>query len=107
MRHSISPYPANVKVNGASQVFKDGKYLGYVDKVQNWGTDFLARPEIGQDNAFFKTKTEAVLYLIQYRKPVEVVFQDLLNGKASLSELETAQHEASNLTRQQSTTATN
>ena len=43
----------------------DGRYLGYIDKVQNWGTDFLARPESGINNAFFATKTEAVKYLYE------------------------------------------
>ncbi len=62
---SISPYPANVTVKG-DNVFKDGKYLGYVDRVQNWGTDFLARPEDARrPNQFFNTKTRAVNYLIQ------------------------------------------
>ncbi len=61
-RHSISPYPPHITVKG-NNVFSHGKYVGYVDKVQNWGTDFLARPIKGYDNAFFSTKTEAVLYL--------------------------------------------
>ena len=60
---TISPYPTNVKVNSARQVFRDGKYLGYIDKVENWGTDFLARPESGQ-NKFFKKQSDAVFYLL-------------------------------------------
>lgn len=64
MKHSITPYPDNVRVNQAGQVFLDGKYLGYVDKVQNWGCDYLARPET-KPNRFFKTRTEAVEYIIQ------------------------------------------
>jgi hypothetical protein len=67
MRNNISPYPENVKVNGAGQVFKDGKYLGYVDNVKNWGTDYLARPEIGK-NKFFRTKTEATFYILDENK---------------------------------------
>lgn len=58
---SLSPYPANVGVRG-DNVFVSGKYVGYVDRVKNWGTDFLARPQQGE-NKFFPTKTEAVLYL--------------------------------------------
>lgn len=61
-RRDISPYPANVRIKG-DQVFRDGKYLGCVDRVQNWGTDFLARPEVG-GNKFFATKTEAVFHIL-------------------------------------------
>lgn len=64
MKHSISPYPENVTVNKAGQVFLNGKYLGYVDKVNNWGTDFLARPE-HKPNKFFTTKTEATRYIFE------------------------------------------
>lgn len=64
MKNSLSPYPINVRVNGARQVFRDGKYLGYVDKVKNWGRDYLARPEIEGNNAFFATQTEAVNHIL-------------------------------------------
>jgi hypothetical protein len=64
---SISPYPANVRIKG-DQVFRDEKYLGYVDRVQNWGTDFLARPEQG-GNKFFRTKTEAVFHILKGGQP--------------------------------------
>lgn len=64
MRHSISPYQSNVKISGCN-VFLNGKYLGYVDKVQNWGMDFLARMENAtKPNKFFVTKTQAVQYMI-------------------------------------------
>lgn len=63
MKHSISPYPENVRVNKAGQVFRDGKYLGWVDTVENWGKSFRALPEKG-DNAFFRTRTEAVKYIL-------------------------------------------
>ncbi len=66
MKHSISPYPANVVVNAAKQVFRDGKYLGYVDVVPNWGTNFLARPEAGLSfNKFFATQTEAIKHILK------------------------------------------
>ena len=61
---TISPYPDNVRVNSARQVFRNGKYLGYVDKIPNWSADFLARPEIGR-NEFFHTQTQAVRYILE------------------------------------------
>lgn len=64
MKHSISPYPSDVRVNAAGHVFKAGKYIGYVDKVDNWGANHLARCENGKPNKFFSTRTEAVLYMI-------------------------------------------
>jgi hypothetical protein len=66
MKNNISPYPPNVRVLG-NNVFLDHKYMGFVEKVQNWGTDFLAKPDwfqISKINRFFKTKTEAVKYII-------------------------------------------
>ena len=69
--NSISPYPEGVAVSKSGQVFLQGKYLGYVDKVPNWGCDFLARPEPGP-NKFFTTQTEAVRYLLSLRPQVEV-----------------------------------
>lgn len=56
-----------MKVNTARQVFLDGKYLGYVDKVENWGANFLARPESG-GNKFFASQTEAVLHILAATK---------------------------------------
>jgi hypothetical protein len=64
MKHSISPYPPEVRVNAAGQVFLREKYLGYVDSVQNWGMDHLARPASGEGNKFHRTRTEAVKYLL-------------------------------------------
>lgn len=64
MKHSISPYPPNVRVSQPGHVFRSGQYLGYVDKVQNWGHDHLARSERGLPNKFFRTRTEAVNYLL-------------------------------------------
>jgi len=70
MKHNISPYPEGVKVNTAGHVFDNGKYLGYVDRVLNWGTDFLSRVERDAKlNKFFSTKTEAVLYILSTNKP--------------------------------------
>lgn len=66
MKNNISPYPPNVLMR-ANNVFLDEKYMGFVEKVQNWGKDFLARPEssqINKPNKFFETKTEAVKYII-------------------------------------------
>ena len=69
MRHSISPYPENVKIKG-DYVFMGGKFIGTVEKMQNWGKDFLARPESYNDdykkNAFFKTRTDATNYLLNH-----------------------------------------
>ncbi len=61
-RNSISPYPPYIVVEG-DKVFSHGKYRGYVDKINNWGTDFLARCEDGKPNQFFATKTLAVFYI--------------------------------------------
>jgi hypothetical protein len=63
MKNNLHPYPEGTKVNAAGQVFLHGKYLGYVDRVQNWGADFLARPENGR-NKFFTTKSQAALYIL-------------------------------------------
>lgn len=63
---SISPYPANVSIKpiaDGSHVFQAGQFKGSVEKRQNWGTDWLARPEHGVPR-FFSTKTQAVFYLL-------------------------------------------
>ena len=61
-KHSISPYPEYIKVSG-DNVFVRGKFVGYVDRIKNWGDDFLARSETGLPNKYFNTKTKAVFYL--------------------------------------------
>ncbi len=82
-RNSISPYPPDVSVDKAGQVFRDdaaGKpvYLGYVDKVANWGTDYLARPHtsggraLTASNRFFKTRTEAVRHILSVYETEQV-----------------------------------
>jgi hypothetical protein len=79
MKHSISPYPANVKVvthnKEESSIFQDGKKIGEVNYHLNWGTDWLAYfPPDTTQNKFFKTKTEAVKHLIEIHtnfKPAE------------------------------------
>jgi hypothetical protein len=43
-------------------VFKDGKFVGYVDKVENWGAPFLARC-IKKENRFFANRKSAFLYM--------------------------------------------
>jgi hypothetical protein len=66
MKNNLSPYPPNVRING-DNVFLDERYMGFVDKVQNWGKDFFARPDslqTNKPNKFFSTKTEAVKYII-------------------------------------------
>lgn len=62
--NNISPYPEHVVIKG-DRVFNNGRYVGYIDKISNWGTDFLARSEYPEEkpNKFFPTKTEAVKYL--------------------------------------------
>lgn len=48
-----------------AQVFDGNKFKGEVQKVNNWGKDWLARPEEpGKVNQFFSTKTDAVFYLL-------------------------------------------
>jgi hypothetical protein len=66
MSTTKTAYPKGAKVNKNGQVFLHGKYLGFVDHVLNWGTDFLARPEwVTGRNKFFKTKREAALYILE------------------------------------------
>lgn len=66
VKHSISPYPDYVCIKpicDGAQVFQHEHYRGTVEKVENWGTQWLARPEQGTPR-FFKGKVEAVQYLL-------------------------------------------
>lgn len=70
MKHSISPYPDNIKVvehtKEESSIYQDGKKIGEVNYHLNWGTDWLSYfPSDTSKNKFFKTKTEAVKHLIE------------------------------------------
>lgn len=66
MTHSLSPYPASVTIKpiaDGSQVFQHGRYRGYVEKRNNWGVEWVARPEEGECRVF-KEKVKAVRYLL-------------------------------------------
>lgn len=66
MKHSISPYPASVRIKpicDGSQVFQHEQYRGTVEKRNNWGSDWLARPENGVAR-YFSSKVDAVRYLL-------------------------------------------
>jgi hypothetical protein len=70
MKHSISPYPENVRViertKEESEIIFNGKVIGSANYILNWGTDwqgyFNLKPHLSK---FFKTKTEAVKHVIQ------------------------------------------
>ena len=61
-------YAEGVKVGKQNatekEFFYHGKYIGRVDKVKNWGKDFLARPISGA-NRFFTNLRDASDWLVQ------------------------------------------
>lgn len=66
MTPSISPYHVSVMVKpiaDGSQVFQHGQYRGYVEKRNNWGIEWVSRPEHGEPRCF-KSKVDAVRYLL-------------------------------------------
>ena len=66
MKHSLSPYPDSVRIKpivDGSQVFQFEQYKGYVEKRNNWGLEWVARPENGIARVF-KNKVDAVEYLL-------------------------------------------
>jgi hypothetical protein len=70
MKHSISPYPENVRVaertKEESDIIFNGRIIGSANYILNWGTDwqgyFNLKPHLSK---FFETKTEAVKHVIQ------------------------------------------
>ena len=66
MKHSLSPYPDSVRIKAicdGSQVFQHEQYRGYVEKRNNWGVEWIARPEHGVPRSF-SNKVDAVKYLL-------------------------------------------
>lgn len=67
MKRSISPYPSNVTIKN-NNVYVDGKYIGYIDYIENWGTNWYPRLERGSIGKYYKTKTLAVSAMIEANK---------------------------------------
>ena len=66
MRHSLSPYPACVRLKPIAdgcQIFQHEYYRGYIEHVMDWGKKWRARPHEGEVRTFTK-RQEAVAYLL-------------------------------------------
>ncbi len=69
MKHSISPYPMDVRVNqNNGNVFIGKKWIGHVGRCSRDENKWESRKANSLYVNFHKTKTEAVNHLIQAEK---------------------------------------